>query len=199
MGSIQLFASDIHIINFYTRCFNFPYEELVYELQHLFRTIESEIEDEETYPFVEQILNSVNLYQGEEQQSVRNDYTVLFVQTEDQKPLCPMVASHFLSRYARHYHADRFNALLIESGLHIASDEMGDSLINQLEYLSMLCEQVRLEEADLRALQDYLQQHILIWVPAFCDVLYQAASIAFYRDIAEGLKYYIEDLADRIR
>jgi TorA maturation chaperone TorD len=199
MQSHLIYASDIHIINFYTRCFNFPYEELIYELQHLFRTLESEIEDEEAYQFVEQILNSVNLYQGEEQQSLRNDYTLLFVQTEDQKPLCPMIASHFLARYARHYNADRFNDLMIESGLHMASDEMGDSLINQLEYLSMLCEHVRFEEADRSELKDYLQQHILIWVPAFCDVLYKAASIAFYREVAAGLKYYINDLAERVR
>jgi TorA maturation chaperone TorD len=198
MQKRHICISDIHIIHFYTRCFNFPYEELVYELQHLFRILETDIEDEEYFQFVDQILTIVNLYQGEEQKLLRNDYQNLFVQTDEQSPLCPLIASQFLSRYTRHYDVDKFNNLLFESGLHISAEEMGDTITNQLEYLSILCDRYRFEEAGIQEMHNFLRDHILIWIPAFCDVLYKAASVAFYREIAEGLKLYIHDLADRI-
>jgi TorA maturation chaperone TorD len=197
MQTSRINTSDIHLIHFYTRCLNFPYEELVYELQHLFRTLEGDIEDEEEYQFVEQALAIVNLYQGEEPQLLRSDYQRLFVQTEEQKPLCPIIATQFLSRYARHYDAEQFNELLFESGLHVSADEMGDTLTNQLEYLSILCESYRFGESDVQELHTYLHDHILVWIPAFCDVLYKAATVAFYRETAEGLKNYIHDLAGR--
>lgn len=192
-------ASDIHLINFYTRCFNYPYEELIYELQHLFRTLETEIIDEEEYALIDQVLSIINVYQGEESEDLREEYNKLFVQAEDQKPLCPLIASDFLSRYARHYDSERFNELLFESGLHTTSDEMGDTLINQLEYLSMLCDQYRFGEIKEQEVLQFLNKHILIWIPAFCDVLYHAANLTFYREIAEGLKYYINDLTERFQ
>jgi TorA maturation chaperone TorD len=199
MDNKHIYDSDIHIINFYTRCFNFPYEELTYELQHLFRVLESEIEDEEAYLYVEQVLNCVNQYQGEEQQALRDEYNLLFMEIGGQQPLCPIVASTFLARYTRHYDADNFNDLLQESSLFIAWDEMGDTLTNQLEYLSILCDHYRSGEIDYKAFAAFLDEHILIWIPAFCDVLFKAANVTFYREIAEGLKYYIEDLASRFR
>ena len=67
-----------NIFKFYTHCFLFPYEEMIYELQNLFRVIENEDLDEEELILVEQTLSVINLYQGEEISELRSEYVSLF-------------------------------------------------------------------------------------------------------------------------
>jgi TorA maturation chaperone TorD len=40
-------------------------------------------------------------------------------------------------------------------------------------------------------LRGFFKSHILVWIPQFCDVLYTAAQLDFYREVASGLKSYI--------
>jgi TorA maturation chaperone TorD len=179
------------ILRFYAKCFSFPYEEMNYELQHLFRVIERHEIGEEEVIHVDQVLTVINFYQGEEIKDLRIDYAELFSSNQERKALCPMVASEFLATFAKHYDPEKIIEELWESGIPINPDEALDSIINYLEYSSLLCEQYIDTQENEYEIKSFFKEHILIWIPKFCDVLYKAANVEFYREVAFGLKSYL--------
>lgn len=179
------------IFRFYTKCFIYPYDEMTYELQYLYRTIERDEILADEIIHVDQILNIINQYQGADLKNLRNDYVILFSSNIDREALCPLLASDFLANYAKHYDPDQLSDLLWESGIPVNLDEPVDSIINLLEYSSLLSEDYLGQNASLSDLNGFFKSHILLWIPQFCDVLYNAAQLDFYREVASGLKSYI--------
>ena len=179
------------ICNFYARCFSYPYDEMNHELQHLFRMMERNEINTENYEQLDQVLRIVNQYQGEEIKDLRNDYVLLFAGSEDQNPFCPLIASEFLSIYGRHYDPESFSDLIFDSGIPVTPDEPVETITNYLEYLSVLLEQSVHNDSDLVLMHRFMEEHILNWMPLFCDVLYKSSTINFYREVASGLKEFI--------
>jgi len=179
------------MLRFYARCLNFPYEEMNYELLYIYRTLEkSDIEPDEVIQ-LDQILNILNSYQGEDIQDIRHNYVILFSNANDPKPLCPLIATNFLANFAIHYSPDSFIDILYESDVPFNPDEPPDSIFNYLELFSVLCEQYYYDEIEESQISSFIKNHIQNWIPHFCDVLYKATNITFYREVANGLKEYI--------
>jgi TorA maturation chaperone TorD len=176
-----------HILRFYAKCFVYPYEEMQYELQHLFRLIERDSESTEELAFVEQILNILNMYQGMELKELREDYVNLFTENAP----CPLIASEFIGRYSIKYDSEVFGELITESGIPVNPDEPVDSVINYIEYMSLLSEDFLLGGGDQKSVNSFLKEHISVWIPAFCEVLYKSSNLGFYREIAVGINEYI--------
>ena len=175
-----------HILRFYAKCFVYPYEEMQYELQHLFRLTERDSESTEEIGFVEQVLNILNMYQGMELKELREDYVNLFTETAP----CPLIAGEFVRRYSIKYDSEVFSELITESGIPVNPDEPVDSVINYIEYLSLLSEDLLLDDGDQESVNTFLKEHILVWIPAFCKVLYKTSNLDFYREIAVGINEY---------
>ena len=170
---------------FYARCFTFPYEELGYELQHMFRQLEREVLTDEDFQHLEQILNIVNNYQGEELKSIRDNYLYLFGLVEGDRPTCPCFAGEFTRILNIRYNADNFIDVLLDSELPVDSEEPLDSIIYYLEYLSILYESTT--ESQKIEFNQFYDQHVLLWIPAFCDRLLRSSHISFYKEVAVGL------------
>jgi TorA maturation chaperone TorD len=179
------------ICNFYARCFSFPYDEMNHELQHLFRMMERNNISGENYDQMDQVLRIVNQYQGEDIKDLRNDYVLLFAGTEDQNPFCPLIASEFLAIYGKHYDPDPFADLIFDSAIPVNPDEPVETINNYLEYLSILLENSIQNDSDLALLHNFMEEHILNWIPLFCDVLYKSSNMNFYHEVAIGLKEFI--------
>ena len=162
-----------------------------HELQHLFRMMECNDITTESYEQLDQVLRIVNQYQGEEIKDLRNDYVLLFTGNEDQNPFCPLIASEFLSLYGKHYDPESFSDLIFDSGIPVTSDEPVETITNYLEYLSLLLDQSVQNDSDLVLLHRFMEEHILNWIPLFCDVLYKSSNMNFYREVASGLKEFI--------
>ena len=77
MEQSQITPQTPLFLRFYARCFFYPYEEMGYELQHHFRQIEKGAINEEEVSHLEQILNIVNQYQGEDIKFLRENYGLL--------------------------------------------------------------------------------------------------------------------------
>ena len=180
---------------FYARCFLYPYEEMGYELQHLFRELERGAITEEEYPHLEQVLNIINHYQGEEIKLVRENFVSLFTQWEGHQPDCPLLASEFLKGLGKSYNPDPFTEDLLDSGIPVDEGGELDTIVNYLEYLSLLSEG-DLVSLSTDNLNEFLNTHFYSWIPIFCEVLYQVSQISFYKELATGLKDYLLDLAD---
>ena len=127
-------------LRFYARCFLYPYDEMGYELQHLFRQLEQGEINENEVPHLEQVLNIINSYQGEEIKILRENYVSLFAQWEGHKPDCPLLASDFMQGFGKTYDSSPFIEDLLDSGIPVNPEEEMDSIVNHLEYLSVLCE-----------------------------------------------------------
>jgi TorA maturation chaperone TorD len=177
-------------LRFYARCFLYPYEEMGYELQHHFRQLERGEIIEEEILHLEQVLNIINNYQGEEIKSLRENYVSLFTRWEGHEPDCPMLASNFMEGLGKSYDSGPFIDDLLDSGIPVNPEEEMDSIVNYLEYLSVFCEG-DLKPLSIEELSDFQNKHIFSWIPMFCDVLYQASQISFYKEVATGLKNYL--------
>jgi len=80
------------------------------------------------------------------------------------------------------------------------SNEPEDHLAIELEFMSFLCQktikalQIENREQGIAYLQkqkEFLEQHLLVWCPGFCDDLAQASESDFYRGIAFLTKIFL--------
>jgi TorA maturation chaperone TorD len=177
-------------LRFYSRCFLYPYEEMGYEFQYQFRQLERGEIIEEEIPHLEQVLNIINNYQGEEIKNLRENYVSLFTQWEGHLPDCPLLASNFGEVFGITYNSTPFIDDLLISGIPVNQEEDMDSIVNYLEYFSVFCEG-DLEPLSKEELSKFQNKHIFSWIPMFCDVLYQTSQINFYKEVAIGLKNYL--------
>lgn len=180
---------SFNLLQFYAKSFAYPYEQMPYELQHILRVLEQNVSNDEEYMFTNQILEIINAFQGIEFKELREEYVQLFTNYANQEPLCPLIASDFLQRNARHIDVDALFDMFLDSGLPFDESEPPDSLINILEYLSILFnpdDNFNKKDIDL-----FCKNYIMNWIPAFCDTLNNASGINFYKDIANSLKEYL--------
>jgi TorA maturation chaperone TorD len=161
-----------------------------YELQYLFRQIERGEIREEDHPYLEQVLNVINHYQGEELQELRDNFVALFSQWESGQTVCPLLASSFTNNFNIQYNAENFIDLLFDSDIPTDPADSMDSIVYYLEYFSVLCDEYYEGSKDDRV-TDFYNHHLIIWIPQFCDLLFRTSNISFYKEIAIGLNEYL--------
>ena len=190
MKNINITTQTPLFLRFYARCFLYPYEEMGYELQHLFRQMERGVFSEDEYGHLDQVLNIINHYQGEDIKILREDYVILFSHFEGNKPLCPLIAVDFMQSFGRRYDSAPFVDELLDSGIPVNPEEPMDSIVNYLEFFSLLCEYPD-QPVGIMELDDLVENHIIAWIPLFTDILYKSSNVAFYKEVATGLKNYL--------
>lgn len=179
------------ILHFYAQCFAFPYEEMNYELQHIYRRLEGEELTDEEYLFVDQILTVLNLYQGEEVQDLRNEYVSLFTSQLGPHPRCPIIASDFMRLTMQNYDSSEAEDSILDSAIPVNPDEPIDSVINYLQYFSFIITEYVYDSSLVSELALFYKDHILSWIPQLCDVLYRNSGLSFYKEFSVSLKDYI--------
>ena len=180
---------SFNLLQFYAKCFAYPYEEMVYELQHIYRVIEQNVSSDEEYTFTNQILETLNGFQGIEFKELREEYVQLFTNFGEQESLCPLIASDFLQRNAKHIDVNYLYEIFSDVGLPFDESEPPDSLINILEYLSVIINPD--DSFSEEEINSFLGDYVMNWIPGFCDTLNKASGISFYREIAGNLKEYL--------
>ena len=175
------------LFKFYSHCFAYPYEEMNYELQNLFRVLESEDLNDEEIILSDQVLSIINLYQGEEIKDLRNEFVSLFTAIESEDPICPIIASDFCKLAARPYDAFEAEEYIYDSAIPVSSDDPIDSIVNYLMYLAYACDEFLSGESEV-LLSSFFDNHIIYWIPNFCDRMHTTASLSFYKEVAVGLK-----------
>lgn len=164
----------IHLFRFYSKCLAAPYDELGFELQHIFRQMEISSQNELDEQLAAHCLDILNYYQGEDTSSLQAEFTRIFSHIEGEAPLVSI-------RFTDYGDKERAQDILDEmydSMLEISYDESPDSLINFLDYYSYLSETGEVVDA--------LATFSMIFVP-FCKKFYTAANINFYKEVAKGL------------
>ena len=176
------------IFKFYTQCFAFPYEEMNYELHNLFRVLENEDLIDDELILADQALAIINLYQGEEISNLRSEYVSLFTSSGSENIICPILASDFCKLATKRYDSFEAEEYIYESGIPINSDEPVDSIVNYLQFLSYACEEYLVGNLDSKVLISFFDNHLVCWIPLFCDHLYRVSNLSFYKEVAIGLK-----------
>jgi TorA maturation chaperone TorD len=190
MQYFDIYPQTPLFLRFYARCFIYPYEEMGYELQHLFREIERGEIDADEYPHLEQVLNVINHYQGEDLKDIRDNYVALFSEWEGGQSSCSLLASHFIKSLGINYDPETFIDLLIDSDIPIDPEDSMDSIVNYLEYFSILCDDQD-ESPEENSHTNFYSNHIMVWVPHFCDRLFRASNVSFYKEVAMGLNEFL--------
>jgi TorA maturation chaperone TorD len=178
----------VNLFKFYTQCFAFPYEEMNYELQNLYRLLENEISSDDEVFMSDQVLSIINQYQGEDLVNLRMEYVAIFTAQESGTIICPIIASDFCRFASKSYDSTEAEEQIVDSGIPINPDEPIDSILNYLQYLSFACDEFIISDIDENILVSFYRTHIMYWVPLFCDLLYSSAGLAFYKELAVGLK-----------
>jgi TorA maturation chaperone TorD len=179
------------LLRFYARCFSFPYAEQQYELHHLFRTMEKESVSLDDNEHLEMVLNIINHYQGQEIKILREDYISTFTNTYSAHDYCPLIATDFVALVKISYDAEPLQDEFAENGIAPDADEPYDSIINYLEYFSLLCEQYLAADIEIDIVREFLIKHVLNWIPVFCRRVEKLSTTGFYRDTAAGLRHFL--------
>jgi TorA maturation chaperone TorD len=107
-----------------------------------------------------------------------------YVQPADLSIRTDNIAESLYSFYLR-------EGLLLDDTTHIAHDHISAELF----FISYLIETGRTE-----SLKEFFRDHVIMWIPQFCDDLYEKAYTDFYKDVASITKDLIlneyEQLSD---
>jgi nitrate reductase assembly molybdenum cofactor insertion protein NarJ len=164
----------IHLFRFYSKCMAAPYNELAFELQHIFRQMEVSSQNELDEQLAAHCLEVLNYFQGEEVSSLQAEYSRMFSHPEDKEPLISIC----FTDYGNPEEAQKIMDDIYDTMLEVSYDESPDSLINFLDYFSYLSETGEVVDA--------LGQFVMIMLP-FSQQFYKAANINFYKELAKGL------------
>ena len=73
-------------MRFYARALMYPYDELTYEFQSLYRDLEKCISSDADNTIAVKILDVINFYQGEDMIGLQSEFVRLFTPRDDQAP-----------------------------------------------------------------------------------------------------------------
>ncbi len=169
----------IQIFRFYSKCLTFPYDELRLELQHIFRQLEINNQNELDEQLAAHTLDVLNFFQGEDISALQAEYTRMFTHEEGEEPL----VSILFSDYGNDAQAEQLLDDMYENLVDISFDESPDSIPNLLEYYSFL--------AESEEIIDSLKIFSAVIEP-FSRQLYTSTTLNFYKEISKGLS----ELAD---
>lgn len=172
-----------YIFRFYSKSLTFPYNELGWELQHLFRQMEVLYQNDLEEQLAGHALEVLNYFQGEEMITLQGEFSRMFSHVEGEEPL---IAIHFTS-YGNPGDADMILDHLFESTFDVSYDEAPESIINLLDYYSYLAE----TDDILEKLAEFVSV-----IKDFSQKLYDGSNINFYKELAKGLNEIAGVLAD---
>jgi TorA maturation chaperone TorD len=163
---------------FYARSLAFPYDELTHELQHLFREIEKNIDSDIENTVAAQILDVINLYQGEELVALHAEYAHLFSYVRDEEPLISLQLSQLTSNIDQQKLMDE----IVNSTSMFGVEDAHDAIPNVLDLFSSY-----IEMEDEQTIESFFNAFIITGIPIFCEQFYRAANLSFYKEMAKGL------------
>ncbi len=162
------------VFRFYSRALSFPYDQMGFEMQHLFREIEIKCQDEWDESLANKILDVINFFQGEEINELQGEYTHLFVHSKTENSKVGFTISDYCTD-------STYNQLLDEiydSGLGQTFDDVPDDISTLFDYGSLLLNDQNFDE---KAGLFYI---VLL---SFSQQLHKQAAKNFYREIARGI------------
>jgi nitrate reductase assembly molybdenum cofactor insertion protein NarJ len=165
-------------LRFYSRSLSFPYDELTHELQHLFREIEKTIDTDVDNTIASRVLDVINFYQGEELADLHAEYARLFSYVREEEPLIPIQ----LSQLNANIDQVRLMDEIAHSTSMLGVDEAEDAVPNILDLFSSY-----IEMEDETYIESFFDSFIANGIPVFCEQLYKATNLNFYKEIAKGL------------
>jgi hypothetical protein len=167
-------AFFIHLFRFYSKCIAAPYNELGFELQHIFRQMEVNSQNEVDEQLAAHCLDILNYFQGEDLSVLQAEFSRMFSHIEGEAPLL----SIRFTDYGDFEETREIMDSMYDSMLEISFDESPDSIINFLDYFSYLS-----EEGDVSTA---LLAFSMIIAP-FSEQFYKVSNINFYKEVAKGL------------
>jgi len=166
---------------FYGRALSFPYDELTHELQHLFRDMEKDVDDDAGNTIAARVLEAINHYQGEDIQTLQAEYARLFSAGDLDAPV-----SLQLIDYLPEKAISRLQDMVWDEDSLIIPDEFQESVLFLLDFFASL-----LQNEEYGRIEEFFEHYIRTAVPALSERIYQSATLGFYREAARGLSELI--------
>jgi putative dimethyl sulfoxide reductase chaperone len=155
----------------------------------LFSPLFLRVSDDET---LEQIKDIFEIKFGDSSDEIQIDFSYLFSDTGGRLPPYESLYNYSLADKPRPggTAAKEVEALYEATGINIDEDIelVPDHLSAELFFMSYLIENDLIEEQKF-----FLENHLLVWVPDYCDEIKRIARTSFYKRIAELLTELILD------
>ena len=169
--------------SFYGRALTYPFDEMRHELQHQFRQVEKNIENEYDNTVASRILDIVNAYQGEEMKELQTEYTRLFTPRKDHEAAISLHLGDWLGNTSLHDLEEQ----LYESGVSVYSGEHPDFVPHILEYFASI-----LPYEDENTIRSFYARYLKEAVPRLSSEIYQKTTLHFYKELVKGLHDLIQ-------
>ena len=166
------------------RLLRFPQEEAGKAFQEI----------ENGLTFIRDYLSKRGLAPEESLIDLQKDWTYLFRGVKQKGPLPPYESLYRIGRL-QGKPAQEMNRLFSKMGINVPEEwhQPPDYIGVELDFMRLLCEKEReaREKTEREALREaleneksFLQEHLALWVPVFCEKMMEQAREGFYRGIA---------------
>ena len=170
-------------IRFYARALMYPYDELTYEFQSLYREMEKHISSDADNTLAAKVLDVINFYQGEDMITLQSEYVRLFTPREDEPPFIPMQIQDLVPGL------DTFSLIneLEDSALFAEIEDEPELVLNIMEYFSSLLEY----ETDEKV-ESFYEIYLKSSLPKLGEQVYNGTMLNFYKEYAKGLNELVQ-------
>lgn len=165
-------------LQFYARALTYPYDELTYEFQHLFREMEKLVESDADNTIANRVLDVLNFYQGEEMMTLQSEFVRMFTPREGDAAPIPL----FLADLDQAVPIEELLAELETEGLNAETEEDPELVLFVLEYFAGM-----LSYANDEHIVFFYSTYLKNALERLAGDVYNFGNINFYKELGKGL------------
>ena len=170
-------------MRFYARALMYPYDELTYEFQSLYREMEKYISSDADNTLAAKVLDVINFYQGEEMLTMQSEYVRLFTPREEEPPFISLG----IQDLAPGIDISNLMTELEDSALFAEIEDEPELILNVLEHFSSLLEY----ETDEKV-ESFYELFLKPSLPKLAELVYNGTTLNFYKEYAKGLSEMVQ-------
>lgn len=165
-------------LQFYARALTYPYDELTYEFQHLFREMEKLVDTDGDNTLANHVLDVLNFYQGEEMMTLQSEFVRMFTPREGESALVPLL----LAELDQTVPIDKLLDELDNEGIKAEAEEDPELVQFVMEYFAGI-----LDYADDEYIERFYTSYLKNALEQLAKSVYKFGNINFYKEMGKGL------------
>jgi len=170
-------------MRFYSRALMYPYEEMTYELQNLYRDMEKCITSDADNTLAAKALDVINFYQGEDMITLQSEFVRLFTPREDQPPFISLNIQDLDPQAP----LDELLAELEEDPLFSEVEDEPELVPYIMDHFSSM-----LEYDEDERIETFYGTHLKVALKKLARDIFDGTTLNFYKEFGKGLDELVQ-------
>lgn len=170
-------------MRFYARALMYPYDEMTYELQNMYRDMEKCISSDADNTLAAKALDVINFYQGEDMITLQSEFVRLFTPRDEQAPFIPLHIQDLNPQVP----LDDLLIELEENPLITEVEDEPELVPYIMEHFSSMLEYAEDEQIEL-----FYDTYLKIALKKLAQDVFDGTTLNFYKEYGKGLDELVQ-------